>query len=276
MTDPIATLRWLIEMGADEAIAETPQNRLDGAKSKPKLEAAAVPAVAPEPERAPAPAILAPKVPFAAAPAPAAAVEQSARTLAASARTLEELADALHAFDGCPLKYTATKLVFADGNPKAEVMLVGEAPGSDEDRDGRPFVGPSGQLLDRMMEAIGLRRAENFYLANTVYWRPPGNRSPTQAETAACLPFIQRQIELAGPKILVLVGGAAAKTLLNRPDGITRLRGRRFEYETQGLGGPIPALATYHPAFLLRQPSQKREAWQDILTLREMIDYLRK
>ena len=276
MTDPIATLRWLIEMGADEAIAETPQKRLDGAKAKPKLEAAAVPAVAPEPERAPAPAILAPKVPFAAAPAPAAAVEQSARTLAASARTLEELADALHAFDGCPLKYTATKLVFADGNPKAEVMLVGEAPGSDEDRDGRPFVGPSGQLLDRMMEAIGLRRAENFYLANTVYWRPPGNRSPTQAETAACLPFIQRQIELAGPKILVLVGGAAAKTLLNRPDGITRLRGRRFEYETQGLGGPIPALATYHPAFLLRQPSQKREAWQDILTLREMIDYLRK
>jgi uracil-DNA glycosylase family 4 len=276
MTDPIATLRWLIEWGADEAIAETPQNRLDGAKAKPKLEAAAVPAAAPEPVRAPAPAILAPKVPFAAAPAPAAAVEQSARTLAASARTLEELADALHAFDGCPLKYTATKLVFADGNPKAEVMLVGEAPGSDEDRDGRPFVGPSGQLLDRMMEAIGLRRAENFYLANTVYWRPPGNRSPTQAETAACLPFIQRQIELAGPKILVLVGGAAAKTLLNRPDGITRLRGRRFEYETQGLGGPIPALATYHPAFLLRQPSQKREAWQDILTLREMIDYLRK
>ena len=274
--DPIATLRWLIEMGADEAIAETAQNRLDGAKAKPKLEAAALPAAGPEPERASAPAILAPKAPFAAAPAPAAAVEQSARTLAASARTLEELADALHAFDGCPLKYTATKLVFADGNPKAEVMLVGEAPGSDEDRDGRPFVGPSGQLLDRMMEAIGLRRAENFYLANTVYWRPPGNRSPTQAETAACLPFIQRQIELAGPKILVLVGGAAAKTLLNRPDGITRLRGRRFEYETQGLGGPIPALATYHPAFLLRQPSQKREAWQDILTLREMIDYLRK
>jgi DNA polymerase len=222
------------------------------------------------------PAILPQRAPSVAVPSPAAAVEQSARALAASARTLEELADALHAFDGCPLKYTATKLVFADGNPKAEVMLIGEAPGSDEDRDGRPFVGPSGQLLDRMMEAIGLRRAENFYLANTVYWRPPGNRSPTQAETAACLPFIQRQIELAGPKILVLVGGAAAKTLLNRPDGITRLRGRRFEYETQGLGGPIPALATYHPAFLLRQPSQKREAWQDILTLREMIDYLRK
>jgi len=209
-----------------------------------------------------------------AGPLGAAATEQSARALAAAASTLEELADALAAFDGCPLKFTATKLVFADGNPRAAVMLVGEAPGSDEDREGRPFVGVSGQLLDRMMAVIGLTRGD-FYVANTVYWRPPGNRSPTQAETAACLPFIQRQIELAAPKILVLVGGAAAKTLLNRPDGITRLRGRRFDYESPGLAGPISALATYHPAFLLRQPSQKREAWQDLLTLREMIDSLR-
>ena len=135
-------------------------------------------------------------------------------------------------------------------------MLVGEAPGSDEDREGRPFVGVSGQLLDRLMAAIGLTRKE-FYLANTVYWRPPGNRSPTQAETAACLPFIQRQIELVRPKILMLLGGAAAKTLLNRPEGISRLRGRRYEYETENLGGPVPALATYHPAYLLRQPAQK-------------------
>ena len=203
-----------------------------------------------------------------------AAVEQSARALAVAASTLEELADALAAFDGCPLKFTATKLVFGDGNPKAEVVLVGEAPGSDEDREGRPFVGVSGQLLDRMMATIGLTR-DHFYVANTVYWRPPGNRSPTQPETTACLPFIQRQIELVSPKILVLVGGAAAKTLLNRADGITRLRGRRFEYESPGLSGPIQALATYHPAFLLRQPSQKREAWQDLLTLQEMINYLR-
>ena len=273
MTDPIAALRWLIEMGADEAIAEAPQNRLDGAKARP--EAAAGRSESPKPEPAAAPALVTPRVPLA-IPVASAAVEQSARVLAAAAGTLEELADALHAFDGCPLKFTATKLVFADGNPEAEVMLVGEAPGSDEDRDGRPFVGPSGQLLDRMMEAIGLNRDENFYVANTVYWRPPGNRSPTQAEAAACLPFIQRQIELVGPKILVLVGGAAAKTLLNRPDGITRLRGRRFEYESLGLPGPIPVLATYHPAFLLRQPSQKRETWQDLLTLREMVDYLRK
>jgi uracil-DNA glycosylase len=275
MRDPIAALRWLIEMGADEAIAEIPQDRLDSSRAKPAYEPAPEPPPRPRAEPPVAPTELARRSAPLAVPAAAAAVEQSARALAASARTLEELADALHAFDGCPLKYTATKLVFADGNPNAEVMLVGEAPGSDEDRDGRPFVGPSGQLLDRMMEAIGLKREESFYLANTVYWRPPGNRSPTQGETAACLPFIQRQIELVAPKVLVLIGGAAAKTLLNRPDGITRLRGRRFDYESQGLAGPIAALATYHPAFLLRQPSQKREAWQDLLTLREMVDYLR-
>jgi DNA polymerase len=283
MTDPVATLRWLIEMGADEAIAESPQNRLDqrasGRGGAPPL------AVLPEPaeERPeggrpiatpPAPEPAAPR-PAVAIPPSSAAAEQSARALAAAARSLDELMDALAAFDGCPLKFTATKLVFADGNPKAEVMLVGEAPGSDEDRDGRPFVGVSGQLLDRMLAAIGLSRDE-VYVANTLYWRPPGNRSPTQAETAACLPFIQRQIELVAPKILVLLGGAAAKTMLNRGEGITRLRGRRFEYESTDLAGPIPALATYHPAFLLRQPSQKREAWQDFLTLSEMIDLLRK
>ncbi|MDF2763762.1 MAG: putative uracil-DNA glycosylase [Rhodospirillales bacterium] len=284
MTDPIATLRWLIEMGADEAIAESPQNRLDQRASErggaPPLAVLPEPAEDRRPEGGrpiappPAPEPAAPR-PAVAIPPSSAAAEQSARALAAAARSLDELMDALAAFDGCPLKFTATKLAFADGNPKAEVMLVGEAPGSDEDRDGRPFVGVSGQLLDRMLAAIGLGRQE-IYLANTVYWRPPGNRSPTQAETAACLPFIQRQIELIAPKILVLLGGAAAKTMLNRGEGITRLRGRRFEYESTGLAGPIPALATYHPAFLLRQPSQKREAWQDFLTLSEMIDLLRK
>ena len=280
MTDPIAALSWLIEMGADEAIAESPQNRLDPRPPSDGAAAARRAAAEPQPERdrpiaAPAPAAPAAPRPAVAVPPSAAAAEQSARALAAAASSLEELADALAAFDGCPLKFTATKLVFGDGNPKAEVMLVGEAPGSDEDRDGRPFVGVSGQLLDRMLAAIGLGRDE-VYVANTLYWRPPGNRSPTQGETAACLPFIQRQIELVAPKILVLLGGAAAKTMLNRAEGITRLRGRKFEYESIGLAGAIPALATYHPAFLLRQPSQKREAWQDFLTLSEMIDLLRK
>lgn len=277
MMDPIAALRWHIEMGADEAIADTPQDRFEKAPSQGPEPVGTAPDTPVRFEPAPpAPPVQTARTPtlVAAAPPGVAAAEQSARALAAAASTLEELADALAAFDGCPLKFTATKLVFADGNPQAEVVLVGEAPGSDEDRDGRPFVGVSGQLLDRMMAAIGLTR-DDFYVANTVYWRPPGNRSPTQPEAAACLPFIQRQIELVAPKILVLVGGAAAKTLLNRADGITRLRGRRFEYESPGLAGPLPALATYHPAFLLRQPSQKREAWQDLLTLREMIDSLR-
>ncbi len=271
MTDPIETLRWLIEMGADEAIAESPQNRFDQDRSPRQGAAVDADLRAEQIVRPPAPTVLRMA---SAVPNPSSATEQSARALAGAAASLEELADALAAFDGCPLKLTATKTVFADGNPRAEVMLVGEAPGSEEDRDGRPFVGVSGQLLDRMLAAIGLGR-QDIYIANTIYWRPPGNRSPTQPETAACLPFIQRQIELVGPKILVLLGGAAAKTLLNRSDGITRLRGRRFDYETPGLGGPIPALATYHPAFLLRQPSQKREAWQDFLTLREMIQCLR-
>lgn len=271
MRDPIAALRWHIEMGADEAIAESPQNRFEkaGLSEPTPIEIGPSPPLSSKPSLPAAPILaggIRPGV---------IAAEQSARALAAAASSLEELADALAAFDGCPLKFTATKLVFGDGNPKAEVMLVGEAPGSDEDREGRPFVGVSGQLLDRMMATIGLTR-EDFYVANTVYWRPPGNRSPTQPETAACQPFIQRQIELVAPKILVLVGGAAAKTLLNRADGITRLRGRRFEYQSAGLAEAVPALATYHPAFLLRQPSQKREAWQDLLTLREMIDLLRK
>ena len=272
MTDPIATLRWLMEMGADEAIAESPLNRLH-ASSRASPDPVGAVAVEPEqPQTSAIPLLTMPR-PVVATPARPSAAEQSARALAAAASSLEELVDALAAFDGCPLKFTATKLVFADGNPNSKVMLVGEAPGSDEDRDGRPFVGVSGQLLDRMMGSIGLTR-EHFYLANTVYWRPPGNRSPTQAETAACLPFIQRQIELVALKILVLLGGAAAKTLLNRPEGITRLRGRRFEYESAGMKEPIPALPTYHPAFLLRQPSQKREVWQDLLSLKEMIDYL--
>jgi uracil-DNA glycosylase family 4 len=282
MTDPIAALRWLIEMGADEAIAESPQNRLEARATSSGASALAGLPSGPAAAPPPSPGLAGPGAPPRAGQGPAvaippssAAAERSARALAAAATSLEELADALAAFDGCPLKFTATRLVFGDGDPRAAVMLVGEAPGSDEDREGRPFVGVSGQLLDRMLAAIGLGRDE-AYVANTLYWRPPGNRSPTQAETAACLPFIRRQIELVAPKILVLLGGAAAKTMLNRAEGITRLRGRPFEFESEGLKGPIPALATYHPAYLLRQPAQKRESWQDFLTLSEMIDLLRK
>ena len=192
----------------------------------------------------------------------------AAREAARSAATLDELRAMLVRFDGCALKRTATQLVFADGNPKSPVMFVGEAPGSEEDIQGRPFVGRSGKLLDLMMAAIALDRTK-VYIANVVPWRPPGNRTPTPQETAICLPFIRRQIELADPDILVCLGGPAMQTLLGVKDGITRSRGRWFPYDTGQR--EIRALATFHPAFLLRSPLQKRFAWRDFLALKKML-----
>lgn len=202
-------------------------------------------------------------------------VDTPAHSLARAARSLDELREALMAFDGCPLKDTATNLVFADGNPESRVMIVGEAPGADEDRAGKPFVGVSGQLLDRMLAQIGLDRT-SVYITNIIFWRPPGNRQPTTAEVAACLPFVERHIELANPDVLLLTGGASAKTLLARNEGITRLRGRWFLYESTGMSRPIPALPTFHPAFLLRDPAQKRGAWRDLLALSEKLSELAK
>jgi len=156
--------------------------------------------------------------------------------------------------------------VFADGNPEARIMLIGEAPGADEDRLGRPFVGASGQLLDRMLACIGLDR-RSAYITNVIFWRPPGNRPPTAAEIAACLPFVERHIELVAPEVLVLLGAASAQTLLARNDGISRLRGRWFQFESAGMARPVPVMPTYHPAYLLRQPAQKRAAWRDWLAI---------
>jgi DNA polymerase len=203
--------------------------------------------------------------------APAAIV--NAREAAKAAVDLSALREALQQFDGCALKKTATNLVFADGNPTADVMLVGEAPGADEDRQGKPFVGVSGQLLDRMMAAIGLDRS-TFYITNVCFWRPPGNRKPTEAELAAQLPFVTRHIELVRPKILVLVGGSSAQGLLGLNDGITRLRGRWFDYASSNLPKPIPTIPIFHPAYLLRQPGLKREAWRDLLKLRQRLSGL--
>jgi len=196
---------------------------------------------------------------------------KAAREAAGLARSLEELRAALGAYDGIGLKRTATNLVFADGNPQASVMLIGEAPGADEDRQGLPFVGVSGQLLDRMMAAIGLDR-RTFYITNVCFWRPPGNRKPTDLELAAQLPFVERHIALVSPKVLVMVGASAAQGLLGTSEGITRLRGRWFEYRNPGGGDPIPTLPVLHPAYLLRQPSLKREAWRDLLTLRARLE----
>ena len=203
----------------------------------------------------------------AAPPSPEVAV-MAARAAAQSAKTLDELRALLEAFEGCMLRATATQLVFADGNPAARVMFVGEAPGRDEDIAGLPFVGRSGKLLDRMIEAIGLDRTQ-VYIANIVPWRPPGNRTPTPHESAICLPFIRRQIELADPDILVCLGQPSTQTLLETKEGITRTRGRWFKFDTGSR--EIRALATYHPAFLLRSPLQKRLAWRDFLAIKKAL-----
>ena len=205
---------------------------------------------------------------LAAPPAPDEAVMQ-ARSGAKNAKTLDELRTILDSFEGCALKSTASQLVFADGNPEARLMLVGEAPGRDEDIEGLPFVGRSGKLLDRMLAAIGLDRA-SVYIANIVPWRPPGNRTPTPQESQICLPFILRQIELADPDILVCLGGPSAQTLLGIKEGITKTRGRWFALETGKR--EIRAMPTFHPAFLLRSPLQKRFAWRDFLAIKKALD----
>jgi uracil-DNA glycosylase family 4 len=265
----VALLRWYVEMGADEAIGEVAPNRL--APPAPAPVARSAPPIAPAEmtARPAAPAArVAPPGTFAESLAEAA---QSARRLAATAGSIDELAALVAAFDDCPLKRTATKTVFIAGNPAAPVMFIGEAPGADEDRIGRPFVGRAGQLLDRMLAAIGLDRT-TVQITNVIYWRPPGNRKPTTAEIAACLPFVLRHIALANPKVLVLCGGTAASALLPVSDGITRLRGRWFELSVPGLDKPVPTLPMFHPAFLLRTPERKREAWRDLLALKAKLD----
>ncbi len=200
------------------------------------------------------------------------------REIARQARSLEELHRAVAAFDGCSLKLSAKSLVFGDGNPDADVMFVGEAPGRDEDLQGVPFVGRAGQLLDKMMTAVNLDRT-NSYITNILPWRPPGNRKPSLDEQELMQPFIHRHIELVNPKILVFLGGTAAQQLLGSKDGIMRLRGRWKSYAVGGSDLPerdIPAMATLHPAFLLRTPAQKRAAWQDLLEVAAKLKMLAK
>lgn len=275
----LALLRLYIEWGIDEAIEETPKTRLQATSEggapaigelsqpsqlqpaqKPGLSDRTVPAWA-----APAPRLTQPRP---TGPIDPMAVA-SAREAAGSATSLEELKAALNRFDGISLRKTATNLVFADGNPRAGVMLIGEAPGADEDRQGLPFVGVSGQLLDRMMATIGLDRT-SFYITNVCFWRPPGNRKPTDLELAAQKPFVERHIELVAPKVLIFVGASSAQGLLGTTEGITRLRGRWFEYRPAD-GSSIPSMPIFHPAYLLRQPGQKRETWRDLLVLKQRL-----
>jgi uracil-DNA glycosylase family 4 len=267
--EPAPTIRQLLafylEAGVDCALTDEPVNRLSEPDQVP---VAGEPALA-KPVRA-APAII-PAARSEATPAPEAAIS-SAREAARAAPSLDALRALLEGFDGCALKNTATRLVFADGNPQARVMFVGEAPGREEDIEGLPFVGRSGKLLDRMIAAIGLDRS-SAYIANVIPWRPPGNRTPTPQETQICLPFIQRQIELVNPDVLVTLGNPSTQTLLATREGIMKTRGRWFEYDTGTR--VIRALATFHPAYLLRSPSYKRMAWQDLRSIAQALEQTR-
>lgn len=247
----LAALRLQMEWGADEALSDAPLDRL-----APLLPAPAIAKPAPRP----APAAPLPLIPPAAA----------SPSLAAAAGDLEALKAAMAAVDS-PLRETATNLVFSDGVPESGLMMIGEAPGADEDRLGRPFVGVSGRLLDRMVASIGLSRERDFYLTNILPWRPPGNRTPTDAEISLFLPFLLRHIALVRPRHLVLLGGVSAKSLLRAKEGITRLRGRWHSLSVEERG-TVPALATLHPAYLLRSPMAKRDAWADLVLLRRTLD----
>jgi uracil-DNA glycosylase len=243
-----ALLDWYLAMGADEAIGEAPADCFVEAPSQApgalsKLQP--VPRVAVQPPKG-----------------------GPGRGAAGGAATLAELEMMVASFDGCALKRAAKSLCFARGREGARVMLIGEAPGRDEDLQGKPFVGRAGQLLDRMLAAIGLTE-EHVYITNTVYWRPPGNRTPTPEEVEACAPFLARQIELNASEVLILLGNAAAKNILGVTDGIMRLRGKWLSYSAGDRD--IPALATLHPAYLLRNPEAKRLAWRDLLALKERL-----
>lgn len=261
----LAALALQLDWGAEEALEDAPPDRSPAHAAAPAP--ASAPAVAPPPRGPAAPRLVAATPAVPASPAATRAAEA-----AATATSLDALRAAIAAFDGSALRETATNLVFADGAPESRLMFIGEAPGAEEDRLGRPFVGQSGQLLDRMLGSIGLKRDEGgFYITNILPWRPPGNRTPTDAEVNLFLPFVLRHIALARPRHVVMLGGVSAKTLLRAKDGITRLRGKWHRIAVDGLG-EVPALATLHPAYLLRTPAAKRDAWADLLMLRRTLD----
>jgi uracil-DNA glycosylase family 4 len=291
MSDTLSTLNWLVEAGADEAVAEEPVNRLV-AKSNPPLEgggSGSVPTSKLTPRsggnfgegsavRAASPS---PKMPSAFSTLPQGEGQKTpvpddtignAQVAAASATTLAELQAALEAYDGCGLKRTATNTVFADGVASGRILLIGEAPGRDEDRVGKPFVGRAGQLLDKMLASIGLDRKTNAYITNVINWRPPDNRDPTPEEAAQCLPFLRRHIELADPQVIILLGAVAARHVVGVNEGIMKLRGHWLEYRVGTR--MVPLMPTLHPAYLLRQPAHKKLAWRDLQAVRDKMQTL--
>lgn len=261
--DALTTLAWLVEAGADEALAEAPVNRL---VAKPPAPAAPVP-MPPRAAAVPRPASSPPQPSLSGSDA----IGDAMRT-AAAARSLEDLKAAMEAFEGSALKRAATNTVFADGTPAGRVMFIGEAPGRDEDRIGKPFVGRAGQLLDKMLASIDLDRRRNCYITNVINWRPPDNRDPSPEEAAICLPFLRRHIELANPGIIVLLGAVAARHVMGITEGIMRTRGRWMEYRVGD--AMVPVMPTLHPAYLLRQPAHKKLAWRDLQAVASRMEAL--
>lgn len=266
----VSALEWQVAMGADEAMVDAPVDRYALVADKLAARAQA----SRQATRPPPPAARAPEPrrgPDEKAPLGTAEATSLSRSVADGCDSLDALRKALESFEGCGLSETATNLVFGDGNPDADIMVIGEAPGADEDRQGVPFVGVSGQLLDSMLGHIGLTR-ERFYITNTVYWRPPGNRKPNDGEFAVCRPFVEKHIQLVAPKLILLVGDKAVRGLAGATSGITRSRGQWYDVSAGGTA--YPALASFHPAYLLRTPSAKRLAWRDLLTLKRRMDEL--
>jgi len=253
-----ALLRWYAEMGVDEAVGPAPADLYAWQQTSSTIEK---PVPTPKGATTPITPVFQAEE---AAPAADEAIA-AARKMAASCKDFDGLREAVTGFDGCPLKAGAKNTVFADGIPGADLLIIGEAPGREEDRTGKPFEGHAGQLLDRMLAAIGRSRTKDTLISNVIYWRPPGNRTPTQDETAICRPFVERLIELTEPKVIVLAGGAPLQVLLGI-SGIMRARGvwREFELES---GARYPVMPIFHPAFLLRQPTNKRLAWADLQSI---------
>ncbi|KAA5606074.1 uracil-DNA glycosylase [Roseospira marina] len=275
--DDVALLRWYEVAGVDECVGEAPVDRFaaDAARAVARRSGSGAKPASDSGARAAGPGTAGPRAPASIARSGAsretgsgaAVAREGAAAVAAGAASLEALRVALEGFEGCPLKVTATNTVFGEGAADARLMVIGEAPGADEDRQGRPFCGVSGRLLDDMLRSIGFDRT-TAYITNVVPWRPPGNRKPTPAEVAVCGPFIERHVALIAPRVLLLVGGLAASTLLGTTEGITRLRGQWRTHRPAGGPHNIPAMPTFHPAYLLRTPEAKRLAWRDLLAVK--------
>lgn len=256
--DPVQLLKWYDECGVDETIAEEPVNWFEESGKTLTNHNVTQGDV---------------RVKKTSQVAPLASTKDVIKLVEANAAacdTLDALKQAILEFEGCSLKKTASNTVFSDGNPESNIMLIGEAPDADEDRIGKPFVGETGQLLDRMFAAIDMSRESDFYITNVLPWRPPGNRKPTDAECDMCLPFLKRHIELINPDMIILIGGTSASTILNIKSGITKLRGKWNEYKIGEKS--IPSIPIFHPAYLLRQPQFKKQAWHDLLSIKAKME----